>query len=130
MPGATPVRHEDLARVIRSFMTHVKSNSLIRADLERRLEAAPRSVQRFRARMFLDLFWDIHDEWQARLAANDSIDFEDMLVQAATHLESGGIDMGYELVLVDEFQDASQARARLTKASSTSRHRYLLAVGR
>ncbi|MBT9275374.1 UvrD-helicase domain-containing protein [Phycicoccus sp. MAQZ13P-2] len=129
VPGATPVKHEDLARVMRSFMTHVKSNSLSRADLERRLEAAPRSVQRFRARMFLDLFWDIHNAWQARLAADDCIDFEDMLVQAATHLESGGIDMGYELVLVDEFQDASQARARLTKALVDQPHRYLLAVG-
>ena len=63
--------------------------------------------------MFLDLYWEIHDEWQRRLAADDSIDFEDMLVQAAEHLEAGTIDMGYDLVLVDEFQDASQARARL-----------------
>ena len=79
--------------------------------------------------MFLDLYWEIHDEWQSRLAADDSIDFEDMLVQAATHLEAGSVDMGYELVLVDEFQDASQARARLSKALVDKPHRYLLAVG-
>ena len=129
VPGATPVKHEDLARLMRSFMTHVKSNSLTRTDLERRLEAAPRTVQRFRARMFLDLYWDVHEEWQTRLAADDSIDFEDMLVQAATHLEAGSVDMGYELVLVDEFQDASQARARLSKALVDKPNRYLLAVG-
>lgn len=39
-----------------------------------------------------------------------------MLVQAAEHLESGAMNTGYDLVLVDEFQDASQTRARLTKA--------------
>jgi DNA helicase-4 len=110
-------------------MAHVKSNSLTRQDLDRRLATAPRGVQRFRSRLFLDLYWEIHEEWQRRLAADDSIDFEDMLVRAAEHLESGVIDMGYELVLVDEFQDASQARARLTKALIDKPGRYLLAVG-
>lgn len=128
-PGAKPVKHEDLARLMRSFMAHVKSNSLTRDDLNRRLKSAPTTVQRFRARMFLELYWEIHDEWQQRLAADDSIDFEDMLVQAATHLEGGRVDMGYDLVLVDEFQDASQARARLSKALVDHPHRYLLAVG-
>ena len=129
VPGAKPVKHEDLARLMRSFMAHVKSNSLTRQDLDRRLEEAPREVQKFRSRVFLDLYWEIHEEWQRRLAADDSIDFEDMLVQAAAHLESGAIDMGYDLVLVDEFQDASQARARLTKALVDKPGRYLLAVG-
>ena len=51
------------------------------------------------------------------------------LVQAADLLESGTTDMGYDLVLVDEFQDASRARARLARALVKKPHRYLLAVG-
>lgn len=129
IPGATPVKHADLARLMRSFMAHVKSNSLTPHDLDRRLQAAPSTVQRHRARVFLDLFWEIHDEWQRRLAADDCIDFEDMLVRAAEHLECGAMDMGYDLVLVDEFQDASRARARLTRALVDRPNRYLLAVG-
>jgi DNA helicase-4 len=129
VPGAKPVKHEDLARLMRSFMAHVKSNSLTRDGLDRRLATSPRGVQKFRSRVFLDLYWEIHEEWQRRLTADDSIDFEDMLVRAAEHLESGAIDMGYDLVLVDEFQDASQARARLTKALVDKPGRYLLAVG-
>lgn len=129
IPGATPVKHEDLARLMRSFMAHVKSNSLTRVDLDRRLASPPHGVQSFRSRVFLDLYWEIHDAWQLRLAEDDSIDFEDMLVQAAEHLESNAIDMGFDLVLVDEFQDASQARARLTKALVDRPGRYLLAVG-
>lgn len=128
IPGSKPVKHEDLARLIRSFMAHVKSNSLTRSDLDARLRAAT-GLQTYRAQIFLDLYWQIHDEWQARLVADDSIDFEDMLVEAAKHLESGAVDMGYGLVLVDEFQDASQARARLAKALVDKPHRYLLAVG-
>ncbi|GAB2858205.1 UvrD-helicase domain-containing protein [Nocardioides pacificus] len=129
IPGAEPIRHEDLARLMRSFMTHVKSNSLTREDLARRLAHAPAAVQTFRSRVFLELYWTIHDEWQRRLADDDSIDFEDMLVQAAEHLEAGVVNLGYELVLVDEFQDASQARARLTKALVDKPGRHLLAVG-
>ncbi|MBM9458770.1 UvrD-helicase domain-containing protein [Nocardioides sp. zg-536] len=127
--GATPVKHEDLARLMRSFMAHVKSNSLTREDLDRRLDASPAGIQRYRARVFVDLYWTIHDEWQRRLDEDDAIDFEDMLVRAAGHLEAGDVDMGFDLVLVDEFQDASQARARLARALVAKPHRYLLAVG-
>lgn len=128
-PGAAPVKHEDLARLMRSCMAHVKSNSLTANDLNRRLRAAPTGVQRYRASVFLDLYWEIHEEWQRRLVADDSIDFEDMLVRAAQHIERGDVDMGFDLVLVDEFQDASQARARLARALVQKPHRYLLAVG-
>ena len=46
-----------------------------------------------------------------RLRAEDTVDFEDMLVRAAEHLEAGRADGGADLVMVDEFQDASQGRA-------------------
>jgi len=46
-----------------------------------------------------------------RLAANGSVDFEDMLVQAADHLEAGNVKVHYDLIMADEFQDASRARA-------------------
>lgn len=129
IPGAAPVKHEDLSRLMRSFMTHVKSNSLTPRSMAERLAHGPPGMQRYRAGLFLDLYWEVHEEWQRRLASDDSIDFEDMLVRAAEHLERGETDMGYDLVLVDEFQDASQARARLTRALVAKPHRYLLAVG-
>ena len=37
--------------------------------------------------------------------------------------------MGYAMVLVDEFQDASPARARLARALVDKPHRYLMTVG-
>ncbi|BDO40643.1 DNA helicase [Cellulomonas sp. NTE-D12] len=126
--GAEPLKHEDLALLMRTFLTHVKSNSLTKEQLEERLQANTK-VSHYRAQLFLGVFWEIYAQWQARLAADDSIDFEDMLVQAADHLEARRVDMGYDLVLVDEFQDASRARARLTRALVDKPHRYLLAVG-
>lgn len=123
--GAEAISHEDLAKLVRTFMAHVKSNDYTPAQLEERWASTGRS---YRARVFLDLYWPIHEAWQARLAADDSIDFEDMLIGAAKHLEAG-TDMGYDMVLVDEFQDASPARARLARALVDKPHRYLMTVG-
>lgn len=129
--GAQPVKHQDLARLIRTFMAHVKSNSLTRDAIAKRIESSPkRSHHRSRrTERFLNLYWQIHDEWEQRLAADGSVDFEDMLVRAAAHVENGDASPQYDLVLVDEFQDASQARARLVAALVNPRDRFLLAVG-
>lgn len=127
--GSQPLRHEDLGRLVRTFMAHVKSNSLSREHLQQRVAELPSHGATVRSQLFLDLYWDIHEEWQDRLARQDCVDFEDMLVQAADHLERGEVPAPHELVLVDEFQDASQARARVTRALVAGRDRYLLAVG-
>lgn len=126
---AKPMKHEDLARLIRTFMAHVKSNSWTATDLEARLSTDQPHLNGFRTRLFLDIYWQIHAEWQKRLAADRSVDFEDMLVQAAGHLEAGSVDMPYDLIMVDEFQDASRARARLVAGLVAKPGRYLLAVG-
>ncbi|HMT23083.1 MAG TPA: UvrD-helicase domain-containing protein [Microthrixaceae bacterium] len=126
---ATAMQHSELARQVRTYMTHVKSNSLTRADLEARLTKDMAHLRGFRTKVFLDLYWAIHDEWQRRLEAEHAVDFEDMLVKAADHVAVGGVDMGYDLVLVDEFQDASRARARLVRGLVRPPGRFLLAVG-
>ena len=52
-----------------------------------------------------------------------------MLVNAADYLERNEVDFGYDLILVDEFQDASRARVRLVVGLVDKPHRHLLAVG-
>lgn len=123
-----PMDHAAMARLVRTFMAHVKSNSLTPEAIEERLRATPRR-DGFRTRLFLRVYWAIHYEWQRRLAADGSVDFDDMLIAAVEHLEARSVDPGFELVMVDEFQDASQARARLTRALVAHPGRYLLAVG-
>ena len=113
-----PMKHEELAGLVRTFMAHIKSNSWTQEILEERLKGDLRHLAGYRTRLFLDIYWPIHAEWEHRLAAEGFVDFEDMLVQAAGHLEAGRTDMGYDLVMVDEFQDASRARARLVLGSA------------
>jgi DNA helicase-4 len=126
---AKPMTHKDLARLVRTFMSHVKSNSWTTEDLDQRLTSELSHLKGYRTRLFLQVYWPIHQEWERRLAADGSVDFEDMLVQAAGHLEAGRVDSDYDLILVDEFQDASRARARLVRGLVKPKGRYLLAVG-
>lgn len=127
VPGREPVKHEDLARLMRTFMTHVKSSSMTRESLEATVgRTTPVSS---RTELFLRVYWPIHDAWQARLDAAGAVDFEDMLVRAGSLLANQGSSSRFDLVLVDEFQDASVARAKLTEALVEGRDKYLLAVG-
>lgn len=128
LAGAEPLDHARLARLIRTFMSHVKASSLGRADLEARLAARP-DLDTARTRLFLALYWRIHDEWDAELDATGAIDFDDMVVQAASAVEADPGLARWDLVLVDEFQDTSRARARLVKALTAPAGTHLMVVG-
>jgi DNA helicase-4 len=84
--------------------------------LHQRLDSMPEDRFKHRHRMFLNIAAPIIEAWDAALGAEGGIDFEDMLNLAATHLESGRYQAPYELIMADEFQDASRARARLCRA--------------
>jgi len=125
---ARPIEHASMVRLVRTFMAHVKANRLTREESYGRAAAAAGGEASVRTQVFLDAYWRFHDRWEEELRAHRAIDFDDMLGQAADILESGH-DPGYELVLVDEFQDTSRVRARVAAALVKPRGRHLLAVG-
>jgi DNA helicase-4 len=67
-----------------------------------------------RARAFLSVFAPVFARYQDRLGGR--IDFEDMVLRAAHYVETGRYVSRFTRILVDEFQDISQGRARLVKA--------------
>lgn len=113
IPGRKPIENPRLARTFRSFLTHVKSNQMTVAGLLERVQAGAAGHFRFRHSMFLSLFEQIWKAWEVKLTKDQCIDFEDMLNLAADYIEQGKWSNPYELIMVDEFQDVSQARARL-----------------
>ncbi|CDQ10438.1 UvrD/REP helicase [Acidithiobacillus ferrivorans] len=129
VPGRKPIENPRLANTIRSFLTHAKSNRLSMADLRKRLEENGAGRFRYRHEMFLNLFEKLWQRWEERLKAESCIDFEDMLNMAANCLEQNLWNSPYELVMVDEFQDASQARVRLISGLVRKPGRCLFAVG-
>jgi DNA helicase-4 len=128
-PGRKPLGTAKLLRTLRSFLTHAKSNRLSLADLRQRLKDEHVDGFRYRHELFLRIFEKVHERWEQRLRAEDCIDFDDMLNQAADCIEHRLWESPYELVMVDEFQDASQARARLVAALVERRGCHLFAVG-
>ena len=118
-----------LAGTIRSFLTHAKSNRLTLGELRRRLIAGASGQFRYRHELFLDIFEKLWARWEERLRADRAIDFEDMLNLAADYIEQGRWKSPYELVMVDEFQDVSHARARILSALTRKPDMHLFAVG-
>ncbi|MET3465038.1 UvrD-helicase domain-containing protein [Variovorax atrisoli] len=127
--GRQPIENPRLASTFRGFLTHVKSNRLSMHDLRARLTQGAVDGFRFRHEMFLRLFQQLWQAWEEKLRGSRCIDFEDMLNQATDCIESGKWKSPYELVMVDEFQDASQARARMVTALMRGQDKYLFAVG-
>ncbi len=125
----TNIENAEVIGLMRTFMTHVKSNSLSELDIRNRLDRRWKQLKSDRTDLFLELYWLIHNEWERRLSLANAIDFEDMLVQAAKHIENGNYLPGYDLILVDEFQDSSAARSRLVKSLLREKGKYVLAVG-
>lgn len=115
-PGLAPVPEEDLARSFRMFQQHVKNNGLTHSQLHAALAEQSKDGFAARLRMYLSIYERIAAEWERCLHDGNYIDFEDMLIQAAGHVESGAYRSPYTIILADEFQDSSRARIRLLKA--------------
>ena len=62
----------------------------------------------------------IYELYQNHLKENQEIDFDDMIHKAIDYVESGRFISRWRYILVDEFQDISQPRARLVKALKKS----------
>ncbi|MEJ2802534.1 UvrD-helicase domain-containing protein [Comamonadaceae bacterium PP-2] len=129
--GLQPVHEKDLARSFRVFQQHVKNNGLSHQNLLDSLKKQSKDGFGVRLRLYLAIFERIAAEWERRLKAGNFIDFEDMLVLAAAHVESGAYKSPYTLILSDEFQDSSSARIRLLKALVTPLNppKHLCVVG-
>jgi DNA helicase-4 len=113
--GQEPIPSRQLASTIRAFQQHVKSNGLSYQDLHNTIAKQERG-HRERLTRFVKLYERIANEWQRRLQSEESVDFDDMLLNAIMHIEDGSYPNPYRMVLADEFQDVSQAKMRLLKA--------------
>jgi DNA helicase IV len=93
-----------------TFIKHVKSNQISRESL---MSSAMSHAQGARATTFVRLVAKLIGRYERKLADSDSVDFEDMIIKAARYSSEGRYRHQYQLILVDEFQDISRARANL-----------------
>jgi DNA helicase-4 len=93
-----------------TFLSHYKSNQ---ASIDQILRHPNLTL---RERLFLELFRSINIRYEAHLLENNAVDFDDLILNATQLIHEGKYRSPYKLILVDEFQDISQARARLVLA--------------
>lgn len=99
------------SQLLGTFLRKFKSGGYCLDDCEAKSEQLKLGK---RAKAFLAVFAPVFEEYQRRLG--DRIDFEDMILRAARYTETGRYVSPFRHILVDEFQDISQSRARLVKA--------------
>ncbi|ABM03851.1 UvrD/REP helicase [Psychromonas ingrahamii 37] len=77
-----------------------------------------------------ELLKPILSAYQARLLNRNEIDFEDMIIKALAYVETGKFISPWRYIMVDEFQDISEPRARLVKAlRGSNKSTSIFAVG-
>ena len=94
-------------------IAHFKSNHLSVEELHAKAKASSDSS---RSQDFVRLFEKVFARYEAKLAQSSQIDFDDMLRISAQRLRAQPVHGSYKAILVDEFQDMSNARAELVKA--------------
>jgi DNA helicase-4 len=123
----TPYSEESIIQLLGVAIKHFKGNRLELSAIEKKITNITHNA-RFRA--FFEIFKPVFNEYQNRLLARKEIDFEDMLLNACDLLESSSYQHSFKVILVDEFQDMSNARAHMVKAIlSQSNDIIMFAVG-
>lgn len=112
--GQKPLTILQLARLIRTFQQHAKSNEFSVKKLIEMQKLHGDYNQRFC--LFIELYDKIAKAWEQLLKEENAIDFEDMIAFAAKIIEDDKFHSPYKMILVDEFQDISQSKVRLLKA--------------
>ncbi|MCC2126085.1 UvrD-helicase domain-containing protein [Hominiventricola filiformis] len=77
----------------------------------------------------IDLIKPVYNNYQAMLSASEEIDFNDMINLASHYVQNKQFIHSYKYVIVDEYQDISQARYRLLDSMRKQNAFHLFCVG-
>jgi len=111
--------------LVSTFMSHYKSNELNEKKVKDKILTIIGDNNKRRCLVFLNLFIKIFNKYQADLKKDNSIDFDDMIIEGRKELQIQNL----KYVIVDEFQDISQARAKFLKKIKELNHAKLYCVG-
>ena len=92
---------------------HIRASHL---TLDMLLERTKLLYDKGRARIYAYVVWKVTEGYTRKLDETKRIDFDSMIADAVRLVETGRYQSPYSLILVDEFQDISEPRAKLIKA--------------
>ncbi|USD59206.1 UvrD-helicase domain-containing protein [Vibrio sp. SCSIO 43140] len=103
----------ELARLLGSLVDLYKAACLDDAGIQKIIKNSLDPKQTAKA---LELLMPLYQRYQDYLMEERVIDFNDMISKALSYVETGQFQSPWSYILVDEFQDISEPRARLVKA--------------
>ena len=105
------------AKLLSDLLSRYRANWYEPEQLEAAIKAAANPTQ---IRAALELLLPIVDDYTDLLTKNKHIDFDDMIGKAINYVSSGRFRSPWRFILVDEFQDISDPRARLIQSLKDS----------
>jgi DNA helicase-4 len=127
--------HEDTGRYFNKLIILVMnfiSNFKVSGYSEKDFDMLALKSNNVRMKSFLKLAKPIYLYYQAYLSEHDSTDFEDMINQSTQILERSkkeDLAQQYKYIFVDEYQDISRQRFKLTKTLAELTDAKVIAVG-
>ncbi|TOB86117.1 hypothetical protein CGJ97_23390 [Vibrio parahaemolyticus] len=103
----------ELAKLLSALVDMYKAACLDEEGVQRIIKESIDPKQTSKA---LELLMPLYHRYEGYLKEQQEIDFNDMIGKAIEYVEAGHFQSPWKYLLVDEFQDISEPRARLVKA--------------
>lgn len=123
---------EEFSRLMSTFIQLFKSNGYVYEDIETMETSVlkdPNSFFKNREAAMLFLARDVYRLYEKYLKNKKMIDFADMINQATKAIEDSQMDMGFDYIFIDEYQDIAVGRYKLIKAIREQSGAKIVAVG-
>lgn len=119
--------------LLNAFLNLFKSNNYKLSDLENMKEKALK-LDKFlmeKHTLFLKIFTEYYNFYESKLKEKKIIDFNDMINYATEYIENSELNdkFDYKYIIIDEFQDISNARYKLIKSIKNKSNSQIMAVG-
>ncbi len=99
--------------LLSQLLGRFKANCFDQQRLQQQIDSSPEPEQ---VAVAMELLKPIYHQYQNLLHYREEIDFGDMIGRAIEYVGDGRFKPHWRFILVDEFQDISEPRARLVKA--------------
>ncbi len=106
----------NFAKLTSNLLGMYRANGATISELYSRANRLFEGERLRRAEVFIEIFSDIAQRYQCYLDDQNAIDFDAMISLSIEHVQQRRYPSPYTQILVDEFQDISEARAGLVKA--------------
>lgn len=122
----------DFKKLVSTFISLYKSRGFDDKyfdELNKTAEKNTNPFEKNRSKLFFSIVKPIYVSYQDNLIKSNSIDFNDMIIDASQIVKEGNFKRNYKYIIIDEYQDISESRYKLVKAIRDKCKSTVMCVG-